>query len=573
MSSHKRLKKKLKRIFKPTIGKLFCFMMLAYFVFTGYQYSTKVSVSYYEVEEGSLVKEHKYNGLILRDEQIFNSEGNGYIYYYVAEGRKAAKGSPIYSIDENGGLMSYISKHSDELNKLNSDKIADIRAEVLNASRSFNAIDFRSIYNIKNTLDAHVTEYASMNIFSSLADELAAAGVSYKQFNSDMTGIFCSYTDGFEALTESDINIDLFDTSKYDKQTVKSGDLVTVGSPAYKLIVDENWKIVFPVTDEDIAEFGNDSTVKINFSDKDFSVKCKLRIIKGTDGRQFGVLDLDSYVIQFTSDRFINFEIVTNDVSGLKIPDKSITSKDFYVVPASYLCTDSNGNQGFYKAVVSGDGTSAQFVMPEIFNLDDDYAYIDCDDEDDLLKPGDYVMPGPDYSASVSLPTKQQAAGVPNESESELESESQSLPVESLAESVQTDTESEAGHTESEAVPTAEESEAAETQDESKAAEEDTQSEVQTSSAAESEHEEGTEESIKQAKPVEATGLYQIAQRMPLKGAYNVNKGYTVFKKVEVLESANGYSIVKKNSSYGLQVYDHIVLDAQSVYDGQLLYR
>ena len=122
-------------------------------------------------------------------------------------------------------------------------------------------------------------------------------------------------------------------------------------------------------------------------------------------------------------------------------------------------------------------------------------------------------------------------------------------------------------------MPAAEESEAAQTLSESKASEEDTQSEAPASSAAEPEHKEDTEESIRQAKPDEATGLYQIAQRMPLKGAYNVNKGYTVFKKVEVLESANGYSIVKKNSSYGLQVYDHIVLDASSVYDGQLLYR
>ena len=552
MRSHKRLKKKLKRIFKPTIGRLFCFMMLAYFVFTGYQYSTRVNVSYYEVEEGSLVKEHKYTGLILRNEQIFNSEGNGYIYYYVAEGRKAAKGSPVYSIDENGGLMSYISKHSDELNKLSSDKIADIRAEVLNASRSFNAIDFSSVYNLKNTLDAHVTEYASMNLFSSLADELNAAGVSYKQFNSDMTGIFCSYTDGFETVTESEINNNLFDTSKYVKQTVKSGDLINTGSPAYKLIVDENWKIVFPVTEEDIAEFGDDSTVKIDFSDKDFTVKCKLRIIAGTDGRQYGVLDLDSYVIQFTSDRFINFEIVTNDVSGLKIPDKSITSKDFYVVPASYLCTDSNGNQGFYKAVVSGDGTSAQFVMPEIFNLDDDYAYIDCDDESDVLQPGDYILPSPDYSASTGLPTKRQAVSGSNESKSV------SLPVESLAESVQTDTELETEHRESEAVQAPNGSKAAQAAKGSEAA---------------PEQKEGAEESIKRADPTESAGLYRIEKKMPLKGAYNVNKGYTFFKKLEVLESANGYSIVKKNSSYGLQVYDHIVLDAQSVYDGQLLYR
>ena len=68
-------------------------------------------------------------------------------------------------------------------------------------------------------------------------------------------------------------------------------------------------------------------------------------------------------------------------------------------------------------------------------------------------------------------------------------------------------------------------------------------------------------------------GMYQIASRMSLDGVYNVNKGYTVFRKVEILETANGYSIVRKGSSYGLQVYDHIVLDASMVHDGQLLYR
>ena len=67
--------------------------------------------------------------------------------------------------------------------------------------------------------------------------------------------------------------------------------------------------------------------------------------------------------------------------------------------------------------------------------------------------------------------------------------------------------------------------------------------------------------------------FYQIGERRSLDGAYNVNKGYAVFKKVEMLESSNGYAIVKKGSGYGLQVYDHIVLDASMVSDGQLLFR
>ena len=63
------------------------------------------------------------------------------------------------------------------------------------------------------------------------------------------------------------------------------------------------------------------------------------------------------------------------------------------------------------------------------------------------------------------------------------------------------------------------------------------------------------------------------ADTATLKGVYNVNKGYAVFKRIEPLEKANDYCIIRKNSSYGLSVYDHIVLDAETVNEGQLIYR
>ena len=579
MASKKRLfKRKIKKLFRPSIGKLLCILTLAYFVFTFYSYSTKTTVSYYEVEEGSLVKEHNYSGLILRNEQIVNAEANGYIYFFVADGRKAAKGSPVYSIDEGGRLMDYINNHSDKLAQLNSSKIADIRAEILNYSRSFSPDNFRALYNIKNTLDAHITEYASMNIFSSLQEELRASGIDYKQFNSDSTGIVCTYTDGFETVTDDEINGELFNSETYVKQTVKAGDLITSGSPAYKLITDEAWKIVFPLDENDVAEFNDGDTVKLSFSDKGFTVKCKIRLLTGTDGKRYGVIDLDSYVIQFTSDRFVNFEIVTNDVSGLKIPDKAVTTKDFYVIPASYVITDDKGNKGFNKAVISDSGTAAQFVMPDIYSIDDDYAYIDCDDKDCPLQPGDYVLAGTgavsagafksgDFSAYAAADTKaaEPAADADKENSADAvnESEPSSDAKDSTADSsVADETQAESDNAEGDTAGDDEESMSTEEQSA------DIQQTADIAVNAESSLGSAGEELARQA-----SGLYQINSKRPLKGAYNVNKGYTVFKKVEILESANGYSIVKKNSSYGLQVYDHIVLDAAGVHDGQLLYR
>ena len=66
---------------------------------------------------------------------------------------------------------------------------------------------------------------------------------------------------------------------------------------------------------------------------------------------------------------------------------------------------------------------------------------------------------------------------------------------------------------------------------------------------------------------------YAINQKKPMEGVYNINKGYAVFKRIEKLESANGYTIVKRNTGHGLTVYDHIVLDAAQVTEGQVLYK
>ena len=66
---------------------------------------------------------------------------------------------------------------------------------------------------------------------------------------------------------------------------------------------------------------------------------------------------------------------------------------------------------------------------------------------------------------------------------------------------------------------------------------------------------------------------YQIGQTASLQGVYNINKGYAVFKQIEIIKSNDEYYSIKKGTNYGLSVYDHIVLDANTVYEGQLIYQ
>ena len=71
---------------------------------------------------------------------------------------------------------------------------------------------------------------------------------------------------------------------------------------------------------------------------------------------------------------------------------------------------------------------------------------------------------------------------------------------------------------------------------------------------------------------IPSTGdTYMINETIPLEGVYSVNKGYAVFKLVEVLYKNEDYCIIKTNTSYGVSNYDHIVLDGSEVSNGQMI--
>ncbi len=64
---------------------------------------------------------------------------------------------------------------------------------------------------------------------------------------------------------------------------------------------------------------------------------------------------------------------------------------------------------------------------------------------------------------------------------------------------------------------------------------------------------------------------YTVSKRATLIGVYNMNKGYADFKQINILYQNDEYAIVKANTTYGLNVYDYIVLNAEAVVDEQLL--
>ncbi len=56
-----------------------------------------------------------------------------------------------------------------------------------------------------------------------------------------------------------------------------------------------------------------------------------------------------------------------------------------------------------------------------------------------------------------------------------------------------------------------------------------------------------------------------------LSGVYNVNKGYAVFKQIEIIYQNEDYTIVKTGTDYGISLYDRIVLQGDRVKENDVL--
>lgn len=66
---------------------------------------------------------------------------------------------------------------------------------------------------------------------------------------------------------------------------------------------------------------------------------------------------------------------------------------------------------------------------------------------------------------------------------------------------------------------------------------------------------------------------YKIGLTSPLKGVYSVNQGYTIFRQIEIISENEEYYIIKTGTSYGLSLYDHIILNSKTVEENQVIYQ
>lgn len=443
-------------------------VIFLYIVFSVYSYATRQEVKFYEVPEGTLVRQTSFTGIAIREEQAVNAEKSGYVHFYIQQGKRAAVGSNVYTMDETGSLEAYLSDHPELSSEMTDDEIRQVKYSLSSFSKTFDNLQFLALYDLKYSMDASALEYAGLSSATDLDSILSKLGISFSRISTDTAGIISYSTDGDEQLVADDVTSALFDLNNYKQTVVKPGDMVEAGKPVYRLITSDHWQLVFSI-ENDMKEILQDKKkLSIHFLSEDLSTDADFNTMTGKDGTTYGILSMHEFMEIFAEDRFISFEIRNTDNQGLKIPVSAITKKDFFIIPKDFLATGDGGENGFYRQTTNEAGvTGSEFVPTEIYRMDDQYCYINIptEAETNALKLNEFILRESDGTA------------------------------------------------------------------------------------------------------------YRVGPVKSLDGVYNINKGYCIFRQIVPIEQNADYMIVQENTEYGISVYDHIVLNAASVKEGQVVYQ
>lgn len=353
-------------------------------------YLTSSPVAEYEVGQGTIATNHVYRGLIIRDETIVYAGQSGYINYYIKNGQKVSVNDIVYSIDTQGELSKKISTAAKDGTTLTAQALSEIADKIDLFRNSYDSNLYSSVYTLKEELDSQLTKTLSVNALNELSDAIdsAEANNTFYKKKSEKPGIIVYYTDGYENITTDNFSSDHLISTNYKKVSLENSTQVSAQDAAYKRINSEKWNVILPISDTVAKQISENEYIKIRFCKDDFTITVPFSLMK-KDGSYYITLTLRTAMIRYVNDRFVDVELVLSEKTGLKIPNSSITSKEFYTVPKKYFTQGGNSSApGLLIQNNNSKKNAVTLVQPTIYYESKKAYYID----DEYVNAGDIVV-------------------------------------------------------------------------------------------------------------------------------------------------------------------------------------
>ncbi len=436
------------------VGTMVFGLILIYIIITLILYLTQKRIAGYEVVEGTISGNYRYSAIALKEEEIINSDVSGNITYYAREGAKANVDMVICSV---GGTDSQSGdSKGTTVTDLSDEDLSEAKNELYTFAVNFNDNMFSEVYSFKADMQGVILQ----STINDNAGEYVRG--SYK---APYPGFVVYATDGMEGLTAENLTSDCFNIGSYQSKNLRLNTSVSAGDPIYKLITNDVWNLCFPVDDALKRDLEDISTIRIRFLKDNSTFSAPIEMVEGEDGT-YGKITLNTSLVRFVKDRYLEIELILSHAKGLKIPVTSITEKTFVQIPEEYVTVNEDTASEVFlirESFLADGSSSTSNVTASVYSYDAEGGYYLVDPN--LFEEGDYVvMPG-------------------------------------------------------------------------------------------------------------TTKKYQITSDCfkTIQGVYNINKGYAVFRQVNILDENEEFCIIDPTNIYGLAAHDRIVLDASKVKDDDII--
>ena len=369
-------------------------LILIYLLVHGILLLTRERIQAYDI--GTPVKDNisgSYTGIILREEHAVNAEEDGYVSCFSVAGDRLSTGATVCTLDEDGMLEEALRNMYFGEKMLSESSKIRIRDTVRDSMYKYSRMDFSSAAEIGTSIRATV-----LNGLIHDADSVTTAALrsSCTPVATAESGFVLFTLDGYEHAVPASMTRTDFTESPFVPKTVSTGMYVNAGDFLYKIVPDNRFQLVFPMTDEENVRFSGRKQLTVRFQDG-VEISGSFSSERGADGTMMGILSFQKYGANHLNERRVSFFILDTAVQGYKIPESAIITKNFYTVDKSFITEGgSRGSRGvlieekgkvvFHEVTVymsdTDEDASNDFIIGE------DVAYI----SGDSLSPGTVLV-------------------------------------------------------------------------------------------------------------------------------------------------------------------------------------
>ena len=354
----------------------------------------KKKLTVYRVTKDEMTTTFSFTGIALRDEKLLKASQNGYITYYVEEGKRVRKSGTLYILDKDGKVQETFADQAEALRgKGETLDDEEIQKKVTEFQFIYSDGSFSDVYDLKydlkNTI-LNLNEDSMKEVIDAVSKKLGED--AFHTETSPASGAAAFYSDSFDGKTADDITDADFDQENYRAVRYNSSDQVKKGNVVCRVTNSENWTVVVPLEKSQYDFLQDKDSVTVKFQSDQEKTTADLKV-KKKGNSYFGYLSLDDYVVRYLDERYLDIDITLDSHEGLKIPNSAVVKKKFYQVPAEYISKGNDGKEEGFSVRTTDDKGEVKVEQKNftIYKKTKKYCYLDPEEvgEDVVLQSMD----------------------------------------------------------------------------------------------------------------------------------------------------------------------------------------